>query len=74
MELILNSFEPGKSITWRIGRGGAWKSRLFLGQMTLASLVAISGRKKVSISRAHPLQMPLLMDLARLKTITYHAI
>ncbi len=54
MELILISFEAGKSITRGIGRGGAWKSRLFLGQMTLASLVAISGRKKVSISRAHP--------------------
>jgi hypothetical protein len=31
---------------------GPWKSRLIWGQMALASLVAISGPKKVSISRA----------------------
>jgi hypothetical protein len=34
----------------------------------------ISGSKKVSISRANPFQMPLVMDVARLKTITYRAI
>ncbi len=39
--------------------------RLFKAQMALASLVAISGLT---------LPMPLVMDLARLKTITYRAI
>jgi hypothetical protein len=32
--------------------------RLFLCQIALASLVAISGRKKVSTFRAHPFQWP----------------
>ncbi len=40
--------------------------------MALASLVAISGPKKISISRALP--MPLAMDLVRVKIITYRAI
>jgi hypothetical protein len=40
--------------------------------MALASLVAISGPKKVSIFRAHPFQCP--NNVARLKTITYRAI
>jgi hypothetical protein len=34
----------------------------------------MSGSKKVSISRANPFQMPLVMDFARLKTNTYRAI
>ncbi len=41
-----------------IGRGGPWKSRLFRAQMTLVSLVAMSGSKKVSIFRAHVFQLP----------------
>jgi hypothetical protein len=41
--------------------------------MALASLVAISGPKKVSIS-GPPLIMALVMDIARLKIITYLAI
>ncbi len=51
MELILNDFEGGKSITRAIGRGGPWKSRLFWH-------IAISGHKTVSISSAHPFQRP----------------
>jgi hypothetical protein len=39
-------------------------SRLFGGQMALALLIAISGPKKVSIFRAHPLSMALGMDVA----------
>ncbi len=54
----LNGFEAGKSITWGIGTGGPWKSGLFWAPMALASLVAISEPKKVSISRAHSLQCP----------------
>jgi hypothetical protein len=41
--------------------------------MALASLVAISGPKKVSIS-GPPLMMALVMDIASLKIITYRAI
>ncbi len=37
-------------------------------------IVAISEPKKVSFFKEPPLPMPLVMDAARLKTITYHAI
>jgi hypothetical protein len=45
--------------------------RIYTYMMVLASLVAISGPKKVSISRARapPLPMPLVRDLARLKPL-----
>jgi hypothetical protein len=49
MALGLNDFEAGKFITRAIGRGGP-----FWAQLALASLVAISGPKKVSIFRARP--------------------
>ncbi len=47
MALGLNDFDAGKSIT-----------QLFLAQMALASLVAISGPQKVSIFRASPSNGP----------------
>ncbi len=37
---------------------GGLVRNVFRAQMALASLVAISGPKKVSISRAHPFQWP----------------
>jgi hypothetical protein len=43
-------------------------------QMALASLVAISGPKNVSIFRAHPFQWLLAMEVARIKIITSRAI
>ncbi len=47
-----------------------WLSRLFLAQMALASLVAISGPKKSRFSRTtHP--MSRVMDVTCLKTIKY---
>ncbi len=42
--------------------------------MALASLVAISGPHKSIDFQGPPLPMPLVMDLARRKTITYRAI
>ncbi len=66
----LNDFEAGKSITRAIGRRGPSKSQLFWAQIAFASLVAISGPEKVSISRAHPILMALVMHFACLKIIT----
>jgi hypothetical protein len=44
-------------------------------KVSLASLVAISGPKKVSIFRAQPFQRPaLVMDAAHTKIITSRAI
>ncbi len=57
-ELGLNDFDEDKSKTRAIGMGGPWKSRLFWAQRALASLVAISGPKKISIFRAHSFQCP----------------
>jgi hypothetical protein len=53
---------------------GPWKSRNIFGpQMALAyGLDAISqGPKKVSISRAKPPPLALVMDAAHIKSITY---
>ncbi len=54
MALGLINFDREKSITRAIRTGWPWKST----QMALASLVAISGPKRVSIFRAHPFQWP----------------
>jgi hypothetical protein len=56
MELILNGFEAGKSITRGTGRGGPFQ-----------------GPKSLDF-QSPPLSMPLVLDLARLKTIMYRAI
>ncbi len=67
IELILNDFEAGKSITWAIGRGGPWKSRLFLARCY--------SRPQKSLDFQGPtLPMALEMDIARLKIIIYRAI
>ncbi len=54
-EIGRNDFDAGN-----INYSGHQKSRLIWAQMALASLVAISGPKKVSIFRAHPFQWPEL--------------
>jgi hypothetical protein len=54
-------------------QGWALKYQLFLAQMELASLVALSGSKKVSIS-GPPIPMALVMDIARIQIITSCAI
>jgi hypothetical protein len=67
MELGLNDFNAGKSITLTIERVGPRKSRLFWAQIALASLVAISGPKKVLIFIVPHLPMALVIDLIRTK-------
>ena len=52
IELILNGFEAGKSITRGIGRGGPWKSRLFLGPPLPMPLVMDLDRLKTIMYRA----------------------
>jgi hypothetical protein len=59
-----------KSITRGIERGGPCKSRLFWAQMALASLVAISGPKKVPPDfQGPPLPMALVKDVIRTEII-----
>ncbi len=50
------------------------QSLLFCAHIALASLVAISGPKKVLDFQGPPLPLALLMDIARLKIIPYRAI
>jgi hypothetical protein len=66
--MALGLKDAGKSITRAIEKG-ALKSRLFCAQMALASLVAISGPEKVSIS-GPSLPMAFLIDIARIKIST----
>jgi hypothetical protein len=47
-------------------------SRFFWAQMSLAALVAIQGPKKDRF-QGPPLIMALVMDIARLKIVTYRA-
>jgi hypothetical protein len=63
MAIGLNDFDGAKSITRALERMNTEK--LFGAQMSLVSLVAISGPGKVSIFRAHP---ALLMDLPASKS------
>jgi hypothetical protein len=49
-------------------KGWALKSQLFWTQMSLALLDVISGPKKVSIFRAQPLPISLVMDVAHYAT------
>jgi hypothetical protein len=74
LELILNGFEAGKSITRGIGRGWAPEISTFLGPNSTRFACSHFMAQKVSISRVQPPPMPLVMDLARLKTITYRTI
>jgi hypothetical protein len=53
---------------------GAGPENLFYAQTALASLVAISGPKKVSTFRAYPLPLALEMDLTASKIIKSRAI
>ena len=73
MALGLNDFEAGNIHYVGHLKGWALNSRLFWVQMALASLVAISGPKK-SQSQGPPLQMALVMDIARFKIITSRAV
>ncbi len=64
MELILNGCEVGKSIWVLEG----------VGPGNLDFFGPFQGPKKSRFPGGPPLPMPLVMDLARLKTITYRAI
>ncbi len=60
MELVLNDFEAGKSITRGIGRVGPW-----------SEASAIWAQKSIDfIFQGPTLPMALVMDIARLKIIT----
>jgi hypothetical protein len=59
MALGLNDFYAGKFITRAIGRGWALKISTFLGP------------KKSKFPGPTPCQMPLVIDVARLKTNHY---
>jgi hypothetical protein len=64
------------SITWASGRGlGPGNLEFFGPQMALAyRLDAISQGLNLSIFRAQPLPLALLMDAARIKSITHGAV
>ncbi len=53
----------------QVGRSGLWKSRLFGAQMSLASLVAITGSKKSRFPGPNPLPLALIMDLHASRTL-----
>jgi hypothetical protein len=63
-------YVPEALIVYFLCTGGA----LFWAQMALAALVAADQGPKKSRFQGTPLKMALVMDIARLKIITYRAI
>jgi hypothetical protein len=73
MGLILKGFDVGKSITWALEGVGPGNQDFFGPKWYSLCSLSFQGQKKSRFPKP-TLPMPLVMDVACLKTITYHFI